>query len=256
MNEYFDCVRCGSPQDLTERATFSTKLFRGKAISKRTGEPFLFDHFNAYLCLLLRHYGFAPSIKRSDLERTAVDGYTAYFAGISDRRGVIKKRKDVVWYQPFVRGSLACLVFGNHAAFSKLASFVRADLDCEPLAIPEPSFAGEFAALLASHADGVSLYRGELIESLHKVRAARAKALLSGYQSIFEKPDQTKLCSALNASVSLFAKKSDDGVPLVAIAELESLLANLAIQRGMSIDDCELPTRARLLTENSVFEQR
>lgn len=254
MNQYFDILRCGTPEDLRSRAAYlDSHLDIDSNLKKFPLDHYVFSNaiVKCVWAVALTHFGFLSGHTAEYWCSRGVDLGIIFFQQPRDH--ILKKSKILRWYQCFSALYLLSCFSPQGVVARRLASqFLKNDLRVEVAAVPIEPALGKIALLMASE------YNSEISQQVELKNAKlrwknHSKTLLDAWNAL-KADNQPQFIESLKEAVKEHASKvtSDDNLPFFAIATIESAMLGRAYEKGWK--DLKSPPEiaARLVTHQSL----
>ena len=265
MNDCFNFLKCGDPNDLSQRVTlFETKMFA--TLGDRCKDPTAVSSV-AYCykscinscawTIYLWHFGFRGALTPKQILDKGTEMATGYFGVVRDEladRGLRPRSPmDVRWFNPYCESLLMATLGGHTDERTQFSDCLHANFTIEASAAPHTEAAlGGILLCIAKLFQSSAMDTAAIEERLTQSRKKRPKLLFKAWQAL-QGGDREEFASALADSTANFAKTTaDDTLPLNAVAVPESILAGIAYERGWTDLSFDLPIAARLVTHQSL----
>lgn len=264
MNDFFNQIKCDTPQELARQVKFSEEEFPVlgddcAALGPQGNRPFCYQICVSRCAQMVYrwHFGFRAAVPLEKILKKGVDMALTYFGLVRDDLAKMTAQTDwreqAAWFEPYSESLLLATLAGCTRERTQLSDLLHPALSVERMALPHTEAAlGDVLLCVAASFQSSAMDTAPILERLQKCRKQRPKLLFKAWQAL-ESGDRTKFASALADATANFAKTTaDDDSHHTAVALQESILAAIAYERGWTDLSFELPIAARLVTHQSL----
>ncbi|MES2793029.1 MAG: hypothetical protein V4719_25680 [Planctomycetota bacterium] len=254
MNQHFELMQCGKPDDLMSRVRY----FDSHLDIDKNLKSLPLDHivlaFAINKCVwpvALAHFGFASTHNCTYWCGRGCELAIEFFQ--QSRDDILMNSVRMPWYQCYIElYLLSCFCPQGISARTAASKFLQDDLQVEAAAIPIEPALGRIALLMASeYNDGLS--QEVDIKNANPRWKKHAKSLFDAWSAL-KAGNRSQFTESMIKAVTEHARKTkdDENLPIFAVATLESAMLGRAYEKGWT--DLEFPPEiaARLVTHQSL----